>query len=223
MRKILGFFAMGALLVAGQAIAQTNVQPGQQPGAQPGTPQATQPGMGQKDMGKTAGAGSDVGTKISDADKKFIKKAAEDGLREVELGRMMVDKATTPEVKQFAQMMVEHHSRTNDQLRQIAQQKGVEFPTAVDNDMLNKLQKMSGNKLEKEYISNMVKDHRKDVDYFEKQADKVKDPDLKQFVNTTLPTLQQHLSEAQRIKDTLGQEKGKTSIKPEEGTEKPRM
>jgi putative membrane protein len=46
-------------------------------------------------------------------------------------------------------------------------------------------------------MDHMVKDHQKDVKEFQKQADKAKDADVKNFAANTLPTLQEHLKMAQ--------------------------
>src|SRR5882757_61262 len=59
------------------------------------------------------------------SDQHFMKEAAEGGMAEVALGQLAADKASSPEVKEFAQRMVKDHSEANDQLKQIATQKGV--------------------------------------------------------------------------------------------------
>ena len=45
--------------------------------------------------------------------------------------------------------------------------------------MADKLSKLSGKDFDKEYISDMVDDHEKDVKEFEKASKDAKDPDLK--------------------------------------------
>lgn len=67
-------------------------------------------------------------TQLSNEDKEFIKKAAHGGMIEVELGRMGVEKATNQEVKQFAQRMIDDHTRANDELMQLASSKGITIP-----------------------------------------------------------------------------------------------
>jgi len=66
-----------------------------------------------------------TGSTLGSDDRKFIMEAAHGGMMEVELGRMAVDKASSADVKQFAQRMVDDHSKANDELMQLASQKGV--------------------------------------------------------------------------------------------------
>ncbi len=51
------------------------------------------------------------------ADSMFVKKAAQGGLAEVELGQLATQKAANEEVKKFGQRMVDDHSKANDQLK----------------------------------------------------------------------------------------------------------
>jgi predicted outer membrane protein len=48
---------------------------------------------------------------VSAAEKKFATEAAQGGVAEVEMGQLAVQKATSPEVKQFAQRMVSDHTQ----------------------------------------------------------------------------------------------------------------
>jgi len=150
-------------------------------------------------------------TKLSGTDTSFIKSAAQGGMEEVELGKLAAQKASNPDVKNFGQHMVDDHSKANDQLKQLAAQKGVTLsPTlsASKKADVNKLSKLSGAAFDRTYVSMMVKDHKKDVAEFEKTSRNAKDADLKSWAATTLPTLQDHLKMIQDISSNLNK-KGK--------------
>jgi len=49
----------------------------------------------------------------------------------------------------------------------------------------------------------MVKDHKKDVKEFEKQAKNAKDADVRNFASKTLPTLQEHLKMAEAAQQAV--------------------
>jgi len=135
-------------------------------------------------------------SKLSSADSKFVKEAAVGGMEEVSLGQLAAQKATDPDVKNFGQKMVDDHSKANDQLKQVASQKGITVPSALPASKqkeVDQLSKLSGAAFDKKYVSMMVKDHKKDVAEFKKESTKAKDSDVKSFASTTLPTLQDHL------------------------------
>jgi putative membrane protein len=48
-------------------------------------------------------------------------------------------------------------------------------------------------------MSHMVADHKKDVAEFQKESSAARDPEIKSFASQTLPTLQEHLKQAQSI------------------------
>jgi putative membrane protein len=124
-------------------------------------------------------AGGAVGTAGSDnvkgGDKDFVKDLASDGTAEVELGRMALDRAATPEVKQFAQMMVDDHSKANEELQTIASRQNIPVPSAPDdkhNDLRDKLTKKTGADFDKEYIDAMVDGHKDVLDKLGSRVDK---------------------------------------------------
>jgi putative membrane protein len=53
-------------------------------------------------------------------DAAFIKKAANGGITEVELGRIAAEKGTSQDVKDFGNRMVTDHGKANDQLKTVA-------------------------------------------------------------------------------------------------------
>jgi putative membrane protein len=139
------------------------------------------------------------------ADKTFVKKAAEGGLAEVELGQLATQKASSEEVKKFGQRMVDDHSKANDQLKQVAEQEHIKLPTepsAKDKATKARLEKLSGEQFDHAYMRDMVKDHRTDVSEFAHEAKMGKDPAVKSFAESTLPTLREHLKEAEKIAPT---------------------
>jgi len=139
---------------------------------------------------------------LAPADRQFIKKAAQGGLAEVELGKLATEKAASPEVKQFGQRMVDDHGKANDQLKQVASQKGITVPeklNAKDAATKARLEKLSGKAFDRAYMQDMVADHTKDVSEFRTESKTAKDPDVKSFASQTLPTLKDHLKEAKSI------------------------
>jgi putative membrane protein len=148
---------------------------------------------------KPATAKKSAGTRAV-ADNTFAKKAAEGGLTEVELGKLATEKASNPDVKAFGQRMVDDHSKANDQLKGIAGQQNITLPTdlnAKHKAERDRLSKLSGEAFDHAYINHMVLDHKKDIAEFQKEANSGKNDAIKNFASQTLPTLQDHLKQAQ--------------------------
>lgn len=149
------------------------------------------------DSGKAATAeASDAGAKsaVSEKDKKFIKKAAKGGMMEVDMGKMASEKATNEDVKAFGKRMVEDHGKAGDELKSLAEKKGVKMP--------GKKQEMSW-KSDKDYMDQMVKDHTKDLAEFQAEAKSGDDADLKAFAEKTAKMVEEHLNMAKETQGKL--------------------
>ena len=145
-------------------------------------------------------------SKVPSADKKFVTEAAEGNLAEVELGKLASEKASNDAVKQFGQRMVNDHGKATEELAKLAQDKGVSTPSGLDSKhqkLRDRLAKLSGAEFDRAYVDEMVKDHRKDVKEFQREADKGKDADVKAWAAKTLPTLQDHLKQIQDIQTQM--------------------
>jgi len=136
----------------------------------------------------------------------FLKEVSSGGLMEVELGKYAQQHATNARIKNYGAMMVNDHSKVNDELKNIASKKNVTLPTTIEDKhskMMSDIQKKTGVDFDKAYIKAMLDDHEKDVDKFKKQAENSADPDLKDFASKTLPILEMHQDSAKHITAAL--------------------
>jgi putative membrane protein len=173
---------------------------------------------GSADMDKTSA--SEASAKSGAGDKQFVMKAAEGGMAEVELGQLAASKGSNDAVKQFGQKMADDHGKANDELKSLAQQKGITVPTdlnAKDKAEKARLDKLSGAEFDKAYMEHMVKDHKKDVAEFKKESNSGKDSDVKQWAGKTLPTLESHLQLAQDTASKVGAPSAKSASKKKSG------
>lgn len=149
----------------------------------------------------TAVMSSDTVSDAMDEDTEFMNEAASGGMMEVELGQLAANKAISADVKKFAKMMVDDHTKANNELKSLAAQKGITLPAMLmekHQKMVNDLTAKTGKEFDKEYMNMMVDDHKEDIDAFEKAAEKGNDADLKAFAAKTIPTLKQHLEMAEK-------------------------
>lgn len=111
--------------------------------------------------------------------------------------------------------MVKEHGKINDQLKSLAQTKGVSLPTAPNAEAKSEMRELEGREEMKElegqkgisfdrsYVKQMVKDHKKDIAAFEKTSKSAKDADIKRFATEALPTLKSHLERVEAIEKKL--------------------
>jgi putative membrane protein len=140
-------------------------------------------------------------------DETFVTKTAAAGMAEVELGKMAAEKAGSEEVKKFAQRMVDDHSKANEELKALAQQKNITLPDATDphlKAMQDRLSKSTGAAFDRAYMQMMITDHRKAANEFRLASRAAKDPEIKSWAAKTLPTIEEHLKMAQTTHTGVG-------------------
>lgn len=204
------------------------------------------------------------GGSLSSSDSNFIRKAAKGGHEEVMISHMAMEKASSQAVKDYARRMVEDHTRANQELMQLAQQKGVTLPdygmsssmhssnTAAHSSNTTssggsttrsssssdrsstsnqtsatsgtgtsgagsmaghmsgkmsgehqKLMRLSGAQFDSAFMRQQVQHHQKDVAEFERMATNSSDSEVRAWAAKTLPTLREHLSQAQTVASNL--------------------
>jgi putative membrane protein len=191
MKPLIVFTAVTALLVAAPALAQS-LSPGNMTPGQPARPRST--------MG--SGTSSERST-----DTRFIDHAVRGNQAEIEIGKLAEQKAQSPEAKSLAQRLVTDHGKANKQLTQIAKEKGVELPTGPDREQQElraRLEKLNGAAFDRAFVEAQVKDHQKDVQFYQTESTRLQDPQLRSFAQQTLPVLQEHLQMAERAESQVG-------------------
>lgn len=161
-------------------------------------PPVNQPGSQYAAKSASGAKAPDTATSLSSADREFMRKAAEGGMKEVEMGRMAEQMGKSNEVKSFGKRMVTDHSKANNELMALAQKKGVKLSNKAP-----KAQKMNGANWDKEYMTDMVKDHEKDLSEFQREASGGSDPDVKAFAAKTSKVIQKHLELAKNTESKL--------------------
>lgn len=142
-----------------------------------------------------------AGSEISRADREFLKEAAQLGQAEVALAKVAQEKASNPEIKRLAQDLVSGHTKANQELSQLALNKGVDIatqPSAMARGRIQGIEKAQGERFDKEFQDQVIKDHRHSIAIFEKAAKSSSDPDVKAWAQKMIPALEQHLAMAQK-------------------------
>ena len=132
---------------------------------------------------------------LSRSDIRFIREAAQGGRAEVQLGELAVRRASSDRVRRFAQRMIDDHSRANDDLTALADRKDVSLPSGIGAEhraVYDRLARLHGSAFDAAYIRAMRMDHQEDVSAFRTEANAGRDPDVRHFASSKLPTLREH-------------------------------
>lgn len=163
-------------------------------------------GMTASDSATTTTTNNTTSTALSDQDKKFADGAAKGGLMEVMMGELAATNATNATVKALGKMMVDDHSKANEELKKWASTVGYTLPTGLDAEKqkeYDELKAKKGAEFDRAYADLMVSDHKKDIAEFKKEASDGSEASLKSFAGKTVPTLEHHLMESEKAKSAV--------------------
>lgn len=208
---VLGILAITLPLAVAQQAGQDQQSQRQQErqSAQPGQSgqhgQSAQPGQsGQQGMQATGGQ--------KNIDQNFLKNSIQSNLFEQQAAKLVASKAPDDQVKQFAQRLQEEHQQAGEQLRQVAQSKQMQIPNKMENwqqELIQHMQQLDPQTLQTEFLFGVVAGHQKDILMHKYAAQKAQDSEVKTLATRQLPTLQQHLQQANRLTQQV------TGISPE--------
>ncbi len=194
--------AAAALLTAASpaALAQTQQQRALGTQSQTGSPPPTDPATPAAGLGSTATRGDALTAPA------FVRAAAASDLYEMEASRLAEQRSQNAEVKRFAQHMLRDHGKTTGELKgMLPQLQGVsaqQMATSLDRQhqaLLEQLQGAQGAEFDRLFARQQVQSHQAAVDLFRAYAQSGDDARLKQWASQTLPSLEEHLREAQQL------------------------
>jgi putative membrane protein len=140
-------------------------------------------------------------------DQIFTRQAAIGGDAEVALGKLAQERAQSPDVKRYAQMMVTDHGKANDRLAALGKANRANLPKAdADPDkraVKAQLEKLRGADFDVAYMGAQIGDHQTTAQLLEHEIGSGQDLRVKAYAQETLPTVMRHLEMAQEIHQKL--------------------
>ena len=140
---------------------------------------------------------------VNPVDQQFAMQAAASDQFEVQSSQIALQKARSRRVRAFAQHMIDAHTKTTQQLTQVASAKGMAMQPALEpqqQQMLSDLQGMNaGPAFDRAYLHDQVAGHAATETLFKNETANDQDPEIKAFAQQTLPAIQDHLRDARRL------------------------
>jgi putative membrane protein len=156
----------------------------------------------------TTTSGTTPAANLAQADRDFVKDAASGGMFEVQSSQVALQQpGVDPKVMRIAQMMVEDHTRANQELQVIATRKGITLSQQLSPEheqMLDRLRSASntgasgGYDFNNQYFTMQTQAHQDAIALFQRASQSLSDPDLRQYAQRTLAVLHQHLQHIQQ-------------------------
>lgn len=149
---------------------------------------------------------------VDEGDAKWADEVANGGMKEVEASQKALTMSMDKDVKSFAQMMVDDHTKANNELKDLAAKKNITLPSSLSDDArkdIDDMSKKTGHDFDEAYMDMMVSDHDKTVSKLQDGNNSLKDADLKAWAAKTLPVVQHHDEMAKSMKDMVKKEKKK--------------
>ncbi len=140
---------------------------------------------------------------LSKGDQHILEELAQANMAEVAAGKIALEKASKPEVKNFAQQMVDDHTKGLQAVQDVARSKNVTLPTEPDakhRKMAEHLNSLSGDAFDRAYLSNAgVHEHSEAHKFVVNAQKKASDADVKALAAKLQPTVDQHLQTVQAM------------------------
>jgi len=122
---------------------------------------------------------------IPDSQSKFLKTQSQGAAYELAIAKLAEQKATSPEIKSYAQMVAADHESLNSELHKLASSKGVDLPaemTGKQQSELKTLQGLSGSAFDSAYKKETTRINDEDKKEDQSEMSSVTDPDIRSFV-----------------------------------------
>jgi len=158
--------------------------------------------------GSTSSRGASSSASLSKSDQNVLQELARANLAEIDLGRLAVAKTQNPQVKNYAQRMVDDHQKALQDVTQFAQAHNVTLPSEPDmkhRDLHKQLDALSGERFDQQYMARSgTAEHRALHGRLLQAQRTVSDADLKALVMRIEPVVDQHMQMAREVNTKAG-------------------
>ncbi len=129
--------------------------------------------------------------RAADKPDAFVAAAAQANMSEIELSKLALQRSQDPRVRDFAQRMIDNHTKAGNMLAVVAKQEHIPLPDALDVGHASKIASLAAltTDFDRAYVDTMVAEHAAAVALFSDFATNGQDLYLKNFAQSTLPAV----------------------------------
>lgn len=137
---------------------------------------------------------------------EYVSTAASGDMFEIQSGQLALQRSCDPSVRQFAQMLVDDHTRTTAQVTQAAQTDGVTPPPPQmmprHMEMLQRLQAAGPGGFEAAFRNEQATAHQEALTLHQTYSQDGDRPALRTVASQAVPVIQMHLNQVQSLPST---------------------
>jgi len=147
-----------------------------------------------------------AGTRVApgeNPDAMFVQQAGRSGEAELELSRLAVQQASSGAVRSLAENLVKEHERNTRELMTIAAHENISPPRELDAEhaeLRTQLSVMHGEEFDHAYLRAVLADQARLAQLLRAAQGTVSTPELRQYIATTLPVVQDQLQMARSVR-----------------------
>jgi putative membrane protein len=135
-------------------------------------------------------------------DQEFLIKAITANIAEIRFGEKTLKESDNKDVRNFAKMMIDDHTKIKDDLMKVA--KGMKLAVVEGlekntREEMARLSKLKGADYDREYMQCMVQEHEKASKLFHTWAKKASDSELREISSKGATKADEHLRRAKEI------------------------
>jgi putative membrane protein len=142
---------------------------------------------------------------VAPFDQLYLRSEARGSAYELAIARLAQERATRPEVKAYADTLVNEHEAYDAALRDLAEKKGVTLPpglSAQGKAGVDKLAGQTGHRFDRAFIAEALRVNGAAIRDFRAEAGRTADPDIRSFVASYLPMDERHEATARPLAGT---------------------
>ncbi len=133
----------------------------------------------------------------------YVAAAGASDLYEITSSRLALEKSTNSEIMRFARTMIDHHTRTTQQVTAAARTAGMTPPPPalmpMQQRMIDQLRPLSGDAFARAYVEQQRQAHQMALMLHRNYAQGGDTPQLRQTATAAVPIIEQHIRELQQL------------------------
>ena len=143
-------------------------------------------GTGERQATEATGTptAAEVDSTLTEDEQELLAFAARNNMLQIELGKIAAQKASTDELKQYGQQLVDWHTTNQQELQELAQEYGVALPQQMETEQLEYIEEIRDAKAEEfdaEYWESVAKAQREAIDEYDDNLKDLDEADVSAF------------------------------------------